>query len=89
MVISHLHLTYSHTLRGSCDVEANNDVATPEQIQKLMAMGGKFIAYAPHFAGPTAVDMAVGQMLSVVEKASVEGGDGGTWVSQFGNKQWL
>lgn len=50
---------------------------------------GKFMQYAPDFKGLTGVDVSVGQMLSVIEKASVEGGDGGTSVSQFGNQQWL
>lgn len=64
-------------------------IANEEQQQKLGAMMGSFMKYAPHFAGPTPIDVAVGQMIGVWEKASVEGGDGGTSVSQFGNKQWL
>ena len=47
------------------------------------------MAYNPNWTGPITADVAVGLMLSVVEKASLEGGSGGSWVSQFGNKQWL
>lgn len=52
-------------------------------------MMGKFMQYKPDFQGPTPIDVSVGQMLSVIKKASVEAGDGGASVSQFGNQQWL
>jgi hypothetical protein len=70
-------------------VAANSDVATEEEMKAVYGQGAKFMKYAPHFAGPTPVEVAIEQMLSVIEKASVEGGNGGTAVSQFGNKQWL
>ncbi|CAJ2507811.1 Uu.00g089970.m01.CDS01 [Anthostomella pinea] len=66
-----------------------NTEFTPEQMQALGAMLHKFKDYAPHFNGPTTPELAVGQVLSVIDKASVEAGDGGSFVSQFGNKQWL
>jgi hypothetical protein len=68
---------------------ANRDEATDEEKQELYVLAGKFMKYAPHFTGPTSVEVSIGQMLSVMEKASVEAGDGGSSVSQFGNKQWL
>lgn len=63
--------------------------ATDEEKELMEEMIGKFVKYAPHFTGPTPIDVAVGQMLSVMEKASAEAGDGGTSVSQFGNQQYL
>jgi hypothetical protein len=50
---------------------------------------GKFMKYAPHFTGPTTPDVAVKQMISVMERSSVKAGDGGSSISQYGNKQWL
>lgn len=58
-------------------------------MQSLGVLFGKFQQYAPHFTGPTPIDVAIGQMISVMEKVSVDNGDGGSSVSQFGNKQWL
>lgn len=52
-------------------------------------MMAKFKSYAPDFTGPTTAEVSVGQMLSVIDGASVEAGNGGAFVSQFGNKKWL
>ena len=52
-------------------------------------MLGRFAEYAPDFTGPITPRESVGRVLSVIDKASVEGGDGGSFVSHFGNKQWL
>lgn len=49
----------------------------------------RFMEYAPDFTGPVAPEIAVKDVISVWEKASVENGDGGTFVSQKGNKRWL
>jgi hypothetical protein len=57
-------------------------------MQKLMAMGGKFAQYAPHFQGPSTPEDAVGDVLNVIQNASMEV-NGGQIVSHFGNKQWL
>jgi len=54
-----------------------------------MVMVGKFMKYSPYFKGPSTAEVAIEQMLSVMDKASVEGGYGGASVSQHGNKQWL
>lgn len=64
-------------------------IATDEEKQELMAMGGKFARYAPHFKGPSTAEVAIKQILSVMNHATVEGGYGGMSVSQHGNKQWL
>ncbi|GAP88448.1 putative short chain dehydrogenase [Rosellinia necatrix] len=63
--------------------------ATPEQLQSAMGLMGKFQQYAPHFKGPARPEDAVKAVISVWEKASIENGDGGAFVSHYGNKQWL
>ncbi|KAL3481395.1 putative short chain dehydrogenase [Aspergillus californicus] len=65
------------------------DNATPEQIQGLTAFMGKFQAYAPHFKGAVPVDEAITTIRSLWERASIETGYAGAFVSQFGNKQWM
>lgn len=52
-------------------------------------MMGKFQAYAPHFKGPMSPEESVKAVTSVFEKASVANGDGGSFVSHFGTKQWI
>jgi hypothetical protein len=52
-------------------------------------MISKFAAYAPHFKGPMSAEDSVKAVLGVVEKASLEGGYGGAFISHLGNKQWL
>ena len=54
-----------------------------------MAMGAKFAVYAPHFKGPIQPDESVGSMLKILENASIKKGDGGSFISHLGNKQWL
>ncbi|KAK2603627.1 hypothetical protein QQS21_004208 [Conoideocrella luteorostrata] len=63
--------------------------ATPAQVQTLRGMFQKFAAYSPQFTGPAEPRDAVKDVISVWEKASIEGGNGGSYVSHFGNKQWL
>jgi hypothetical protein len=67
----------------------DNDTVTDEEMQSLGVMHRKFMAYAPHFKGPSTAEEAVKLMVGVWERASVDRADGGTSVSQFGNKQWL
>lgn len=54
-----------------------------------MAMFGKFKEYAPNFSGPIPVEESVKLVRAVWDKASVANGDGGAFVSHYGNKQWL
>lgn len=54
-----------------------------------MALVSKLQAYAPHFAGKSELESAVKAVISVIEKSSVPAGDGGSYISHFGNKQWL
>ncbi|KAI1207831.1 NAD(P)-binding protein [Annulohypoxylon truncatum] len=49
----------------------------------------KFSEYAPQWKGPITPEESVRHILGVVNNASVERGDGGSFVSHYGNKQWL
>jgi hypothetical protein len=62
---------------------------TEKEQQGLMAMTAKFQQYAPHFKGPITPEESVKQVISVYEKASLANGDGGSFVSHLGTKQWL
>jgi len=55
----------------------------------LMTFMGKMQAYAPHFKGAVPVDEAIRNLRSLWERASIETGYAGAFVSQFGNKQWM
>ncbi|KAK2770285.1 hypothetical protein FQN53_005632 [Emmonsiellopsis sp. PD_33] len=73
---------------GAVDV-GHFDNATPEQMQRLMGSMSKMTAHSPHFKGLAPVNEAVRDVKSVWEKASIDGGSGGTFVSHYGNQQWL
>ncbi|KAM0287330.1 hypothetical protein ACHAO9_007734 [Fusarium lateritium] len=62
---------------------------TEEQIEGFRQMVAAFQVYAPHFTGPISPEESVTAVLSVINKASIEAGSGGSFVSHFGNKQWL
>lgn len=64
-------------------------LVTEEELKDLQALGTAFMTYAPNFTGPISSEESAKAVLSVIEKASVENGDGGSFVSHFGNKQWL
>lgn len=63
--------------------------ATEDRIKGGQQMMAQFAEYAPHFKGPTTAESSVKNVLSVINQKSVEAGDGGSFVSHFGNKQWL
>jgi NAD(P)-dependent dehydrogenase (short-subunit alcohol dehydrogenase family) len=63
--------------------------ATEEQLQATAGMGVKFASYAPHFKGPITPAESVSAILGVIAGASIESGSAGSFVSHFGNKQWL
>lgn len=54
-----------------------------------MGLFEKFKKYEPNFSGPITPEESVKLMRGVWDKASVANGDGGAFVSQFGNKKWL
>ena len=55
----------------------------------VQGMVAKFSKYAPDWKGPVTPTESIKAVLSVVEKSSVENGDGGAFLSHLGNKQWL
>ncbi|KAL2133152.1 hypothetical protein VTI74DRAFT_2813 [Chaetomium olivicolor] len=62
---------------------------TPEQMQKLGGLMTTFAKYAPHFKGPVTPEESVTALRSVIANASIEKGNGGDFISHYGNKQWL
>ena len=58
-------------------------------MQGFRDMVSAFQVYAPHFTGPISPEESATHVISVINKASIEGGSGGSFVSHFGNKQWL
>ncbi|RYO79785.1 hypothetical protein DL766_006371 [Monosporascus sp. MC13-8B] len=62
--------------------------ATPEQMEAIKGMA-RFLQYVPHFKGPATPEEAVKDVISVWERASIERGDAGNFVSHHGNKEWL
>ena len=57
-------------------------------MQKVGATQEKFLKFAPHFSGPLTPKESIGMMRSVIDRATVEK-EGGDYVSQHGNKQWI
>lgn len=47
-----------------------------------------FQAYAPTFKGSISPEQSVDMVLKVIDEATVEK-SGGSFVSHYGNKQWL
>lgn len=68
---------------------ANSLIVTEEQQKGAMEMVAKFAEYAPNFTGPVTPEVSVKQVLSVINKASIESGDSGSFISHLGNKKWL
>jgi hypothetical protein len=62
---------------------------TEKQSAKLASTGQKFMASAPDWKGPITPEQSIGAMLNVIEKASIENGDAGEFLSHWGNKMWL
>lgn len=54
-----------------------------------MGFVGRLQSYAPHFKGPITPEESVKQVRAVWEKASIESGSGGAFISHLGNKQWV
>lgn len=63
--------------------------ATQEQLQGFGGLMAKFLEYAPHFKGPDTPEQAAQSVRSVWENATIEKGNGGDFLSHYGNKQWL
>lgn len=54
-----------------------------------MEMGMKFAKWAPQFTGPLTPEQSIAAVLKVINEKSVENGDGGSFISHWGNKEWL
>lgn len=58
-------------------------------MKALASMQSNFAAYAPHFKAPLTPEESVKAVIKVYENASVANGDGGSFISHLGTKQWL
>ncbi|KAF4125865.1 Short-chain dehydrogenase [Geosmithia morbida] len=65
------------------------DSLTEEQQARMGEMAKKFAELEPHFKGPATPESAVQHVLAVIDRSSVANGNGGTFVSRFGNQEWL
>ncbi|KAK1962249.1 short chain dehydrogenase [Colletotrichum sublineola] len=63
--------------------------ATPEQLQGFGSFVEKLLAYAPDFKGPITPEESVRHVISTINRASIEGGHGGAFISHMGNKKWV
>ncbi|GAP92127.2 putative short chain dehydrogenase [Rosellinia necatrix] len=73
---------------GTVDVGHNRDM-TPEQMATMHVLMAKFKSYAPHFERQATAEESVRDVISVWDRASIERGDAGQFVSHLGTKQWL
>ncbi|PGH07981.1 hypothetical protein GX51_01421 [Blastomyces parvus] len=62
---------------------------TPDELARLGDMLQKFTLYDPSFKGPMTPEQSVAAMLGVIERANVNNGHAGAFVSHHGNKHWL
>lgn len=63
-------------------------VSEKEQ-QAMMAFGAQMQKHSADFKGPIQPDESVSRMLGILDNASNANGDGGSFVSHLGNKQWV
>lgn len=67
---------------------SNPPIDTPDELEGFKQMIGAFKAYAPTFEGPITPQQSVEMVLKVIDEATLEK-NGGSFVSHYGNKQWL
>ncbi|KAI2780145.1 NAD(P)-binding protein [Daldinia loculata] len=65
------------------------DNKSEKELENSQRMFGKFAKYAPHFKGPITPEESVKLVMKVIYNASLERGDGGSFVSHLGTRQWL
>lgn len=71
-------------------VEELKIVATEKELPHAMEVMRVFQTTYPHWKGaPESPEVAVKLIRDTLDRSSVEHGDGGTFVSQFGNQTWL
>ena len=64
-------------------------IVSEAEMQKFASFGAKIQSLYPHFKGMISPEESIKAMIEVIEKASVENGDGGSFVSHLGTKQWV
>ncbi|KAI0377196.1 NAD(P)-binding protein [Hypomontagnella monticulosa] len=76
---------------GVVDTQGTNDTSkmSERERENLNKMFSAFTKYAPHFKGPITPEESVNAVMGVVNNASVKGGNGGTFVSHLGTRQWI
>jgi hypothetical protein len=62
---------------------------TPDQTKTLQKFMKAIATYAPDFKGLVSVEEGVKVNMDRWEKISIENGDSGAFISQFGNKRWF
>ncbi|KAL2822393.1 NAD(P)-binding protein [Aspergillus granulosus] len=67
----------------------NNDNPTPEQLEGFTKMAQQFATYAPSWTGPITPKESVEHLLDVIYRADINKGYAGSFLSHYGNKQWL
>jgi hypothetical protein len=61
-----------------------------KELKTVAEFGAKMQKTSPDFKGPISPEDSVRMVLDVFHKASAANGDGGSFVSHFGNnKQWV
>ncbi|KAI1654477.1 NAD(P)-binding protein [Daldinia decipiens] len=68
---------------------AAGDNKSEKELENRQKMFDKFAKYAPHFKGPMTPEESVKLVMKVIYNASLERGDGGSFVSHLGTRQWL
>jgi hypothetical protein len=64
-------------------------IETEEEGQRAMAMFQKFKDYSPTFKGPSPPEESVTSILALVNKATVDGGYAGVFISHTEKKPYL
>jgi hypothetical protein len=64
-------------------------IETEEEGQKAMAMFQKFKDYSPTFTGPQKPEDSVKSILALVDKATVDSGYAGVFISHTEKKPYL
>lgn len=64
-------------------------IETKEDGELAMAMFGKFKEYSPTFQGPTKPEDAVKSVMTLVNKATVDSGYAGVFISHTEGKPYL
>ncbi|EEU43443.1 uncharacterized protein NECHADRAFT_95010 [Fusarium vanettenii 77-13-4] len=73
---------------GSVNTDFEGEM-TEEKTQKALRLASKFVNYAPDFRGPSSPEHSAKAVLGVMFEASLKKGDSGSFVSRYGNKQWM